>query len=819
MIYCERREEGRYLIYDSESRIKASQLTPEALEALGGPNKVSLKLHEPTGLVLPLFKRIPVSQIGNTRDLPNWFQIMRQNPERAEEAIGKLEQMLTAVGVEYTDEDIREIVYTPLECMSPELLGGLDRELLEYVDGDLAVSRIIQSRILVDDVKYSHDNVTRSGISTNDAPIGLRLPDSDIIVSHVLGEPYQTTGYESTFNVYPNSPYKQYPNRLYKLRHIEPILATTNPTVRKQKVQEAIDYFETTFKKKLSAQEVRNITAFEAIPIEHVIGNADNDTVEIYSNEQPFYENLIDFIKYHIHKFNKEVMIADSEEAIQAKSDEDFRTGNLPVRLIEYLTQILDDVLRANFYHTGNFNYIVGDLDAKEDDDDDSIYEKGSDASEKDTMEIGVTKQNHTDADLDKRAAEYLLFSGKNHTASVWAEGIVKLMRWGDRKVRNLNVGVNNTQYLDLKTMALVTQDLADLSQFEVDADEQGRTLDALAVSFYDFKPEGSKRASSYPFIVYGKEYGFVPSDDEEYSVSYVTTLFDIVQSYLKQQPSVYYLAFDGEKFYRDGGDSKEIDVVYVELQHLIDNKPKIKVSDELMDYAIDNNVVLMQGNAYSLLNAEALEYYMSDEPLLERLAETPKPMRSNVIQGGLLKIFQEGASDYGAGSGEEDLVDLLNWYYKEVYPTHLEGYNKLFGFASAGTANPNINVVNLKASHLFMDAEQPQQAEEPQEERLEFMYPIYNGPELTYNKILRSPKDPTPIGACAILPDKSLVFAGLDEVTSFAIDGAPVNTASVIVKMLEVTLGADTSNGYVTPHQVKSPDSIFKIYRALAGK
>lgn len=815
MLFYEGSRQGKFIIYDDETDFKAWELNPSALEKIGGPEYVSLRVHDATGLLLPMYRTLPPSKINNSIDLgQNWFAGAHQSKHDLSRAYNNLPPMLQSKNVIPTEELVDTLIQTPLKCKTPDMLSRLSEGLLDYVDGDMSVTRIIQSRILVDDVEFPHQNITYSNIQSNDETIGLRLPDADVIISHVLGEEYDSTGFESTFNVYPRSAYKQYPNRFYKLRHIEPILATSNPAVRKQKIQEAVDYYTSNISS-LTNEDEKLIAAFEVLPIEHVLGNPENDTVDIYDNERNYYENLIAFIKFHIKKFNQEVMISESDEAIEAKSEEDFNTGNLPVRLTEYLSQILKDVLVANFYHTGNFDYQKGDIDKEEDDD--GVYRGFNDNSDDKTLSIHISKQNHTEADLDKRAEEYLMMSSKRHTASVWAEGIIKVMRWGDRKVRNLNVGVNNTQYLDMKSLVLVTQDLSDLSQFEVDKDPQGRSLNVMGYSYCDFTPKDSRRAVSYPFVLLGKEYGYVPSDPEEYSISYATTLFDIVRSYTMGKPSVFYINFDGEKFVdelKETGSS--VSLVELSLEQLISGKPKIKILDELTDYAIDNNVVLMHGTSYGLLNQEALGEYMSDEPLTERLVETPKPMRTSVVQGALLKLFQEGAKDYSSSSDSIDLVDLLNWYYNEVYPTHLEAYTKMFGLAKVDEAVlSKINAKNFKAAHFFTEPE----IDEQEEERPQFMYKVYDGPELQFVKIIYSAANPKIVGGYAVLPNKTMVFAAPDEITSLIVNSQDMPLAKVIARLFEVMVSADTTNIIDHPNQVMSNDTMHKIYLAIVGK
>lgn len=784
--------EGRFLIYDSISKFKASDLTEESLEMIGGTDAVSIKVHEATDLLLPFMKQKSLTDPNNF-NIPKWFESMIQNADKKDMALKGIAQRLKTANIEFTDEDVEAIVNIPLD-LDARRTSSVSPKLLEYTVGDMQATTKMRRRVMVDDAPYKHPNATLNQTANTD-PLSIRLPDADVVASHTIGESYASTPFQDT--------YTPYPNRLYRTKQIVSILTSATPEIRQDNIKRTIEMLQKAYEIKIGDVEARKLrSAFELLPLDHVVGNPDNDTVGILPNEQNYYENLIEFIKYHINKFNKEVMVNSSEEEIKAKSEQDFNTGVLPVRLTEYLDTLLFDVLNGNFYHTGNFNFMVGDLD---DPDEESNSREAAD----DTLNMIMAKDDPRQSDLNIVASSYLGLSARAFTAAVWAEGIVKLMRWGDRKVKNLNVGTNNTQYLDLQTMNLVTQQLADLSQFEVEQDEQGRTLDVLAYAYSDFIPEGSKRAKSYPFLLVGSEYGYVPGVEESISVTYITTLFDVVRSYTEGVPTVYDLSFVDGKFVDE---ARRTDMLNLDLEELRKGNRKIKISEELIDYAVDNNVTKMQGTAFSLLRQEELRDYMSNEPLMTRLAETPKPMRTNVVQGALLSVFQENAEN----NDTTNLAELLNWYYEEVYPAHLEGYNKLFGFESKDEEASKINVKNLKTSHFF---NQQEEVVEEQEEIVEFMYPVYEGPELQFGKIARNGKDDTVIGAYALTPEGVRVFAGTDEIKEFSMSVPTVQTGQILLNLYEIMLSADSKNNYTAKHKVMSATSAFSIYKGLAGK
>jgi len=65
--------DGRFLIYDSETKFKASELTLETLELIGGTEGVRLRYHEATGLVLPYILTKFRTDTKNSHNLFRWF--------------------------------------------------------------------------------------------------------------------------------------------------------------------------------------------------------------------------------------------------------------------------------------------------------------------------------------------------------------------------------------------------------------------------------------------------------------------------------------------------------------------------------------------------------------------------------------------------------------------------------------------------------------------------------------------------------------------------------------------------------------------------
>lgn len=388
--------DGRFLIYDSDSQFKASELTPESLQLLGGLEAVKLKYHEETDLVLPFMVSKSITD-PNNHNLLKWFENMINNKDKKDMALKGLTDRLTQAKIPFTQEDVQAIVNIPLD-LDARRESPVSPQLLDYTSGDGQASMAIRRRIMVDDVNYKHPNKTLNQNENTDE-LGIRLPDADVVLSHIIGEPYADTPFQGT--------YSPYPNRLYRMKQIVAILTSSTPAIRLDHINRTIAMLTDTYNIKIPPAELRQLrSTFKLLPLEHVVGNPDNDTVEIFDNERAFYENLVDFIKYHIHKFNKEVMVNSTEEEIAAKSEQDFNKGILPVRLSEYLEQLLYDVLYSNFYHTGNFNYVRGDLENPEESD--TVSD-----SDDNNMALIVAKDDINQSDLNILAGNYLTLSAK----------------------------------------------------------------------------------------------------------------------------------------------------------------------------------------------------------------------------------------------------------------------------------------------------------------------------------------------------------------------------------------------------------------------
>lgn len=794
--------DGRFLVYDSTNGFRADDLSVETLNGLGGPEVVKLKMHEAARIVLPSMVSKPLVSADQVT-ISNWvFKVISDRATAEVSLRAYLEQKKVAV----TEKDIQAMLEIPINC-EDQKNTSIPKEFLKFATGDAEALRVLKHRIIEDDIQFKNANKTLLQQANTDK-VSVRLPEADVILTHELGSSYPS--------IYAEVPFDPYPNKLYRVKHIINILKAGSAPERAEQIRNVINILKSTYYVTVSDIEARKLeVSFELLPYEHVFGHKENDTIPILDNERDFYQNLIDFIKWHIHAFNKEVMTRADEAEITDKSEKDFQNGVLPLRLQEYLQTLLYNVMDRQFGHTGNFN-IEKDFFKDDDDDDDS------DSDTDDKHKVMITKHDPKSSDLDVLAANYLQLSAKQFTASVWAEGIIKLMRWGDRKIESLYVGENNTQYFDIASMELITTQTADLSNFEAEVDSEGRSISPLGLAFCEFKPKGESRRRAYPFVFVGYEVGSLPGVEEKVKPLSTLTLFDIVRSYTIGTPLIQGIDFDGSKF---SSDYREELTVFT----LADvAKKQVRVIEELTDFAIDNNISKIAGLASCLINAEDLKEYMDSSPLIARLGDAPKQLRNSVVQGALLDLFQEGAND----TNLLDLAELLNWYSVEVYPTHLNGYCNLFGYENKtekleDQAPVKLSTKNLATANFFGVNGQTEdtiteESEETEEEE-EFMYNTYEGTEpLNFNKIVHKVGDTlTVIGGVAAIAGEGkpvLVFAGVEEISGFAANAEEKGVGSVITRMWEACVCADKRNNLTTKTMVLSPLSIGMIYKGLGG-
>lgn len=769
-----------FLIYDSELEISGGKYSLQTLEALGSTSEVGLKVHQPTGLVLPYFKNKKV--IGDRSiSIPDFISNLIKTEMPYENLKNNLIGMLKQRGVtDVTEETLRAIYNMPFEAKSSRTAPAT-KDILQYAE-EVSAIRELNTRIVVDDVDYPNPNETYIRNSESDK-VGFRLLNSEVIFNHELNTEYDSTPAASTI--------PSYPSMVYITTSIKDILSAPE-TKRKDQIKMAIKKLVNDYEYKISDSEANKlIRDFRPMPLDHVIGSADNDALPIQDNEQQFYENLIAFIKYHIHRFNREILVGKTDEEIAAKSEQDYASGNLPMRLQEYLHRILYDILKASYYHTGNFNYLNGDFDIED--------ESGNDTE----VDVGlvITKEDRNKSDLDIFVLDYVKASSERLGSSVWAEAIIKLMRFGEQKPLNLIVGENNTQSLDMTHLKSITAELTNLSAFEVDKDDKGRSSDAIAVSFIDFENPETGSPHSYPFVLVVNREGTIPNIDDKVNEITTTTLYDVVEAYEEGHGDIMDISFNGSRF---EADYPLEPLEEIEASSLVGRKSQ--VTDKLLDFAIDNGIQLMKGTSFSVINIDDVAEFKDSTPLLERLANTPKVLRMLTIQGALNSVFNYGASDYN----NTDPIELLNWYYQNVYQIHKHKMAEVLGLGEPNKPN----VVTLEATNFFGIDEEIKDENNSMEGQ--FMYNVYEGTLPQMHKIIKSTKDNTVIGGFVALKGVGYLVAHISEVQGFPVSAQEVPYQTLAPSLVGAMLSADPGSSIKSTTQLASDKTIEKIYNEL---
>lgn len=791
--------DGRFLLLDTETGFRADQLTAESLESLGGVEVVKLKIHEKSELLLPYILNKPVVN-PNQLNLADWTEKVNVSAAKSETMLRKA---LTTKNIEETEENIQALLEIPVNVKKQASLP-LPKNFLKFAAGDPMATRAVKRRVSEDGVQYKHPNKTVPQLDAVD-PIYIRLPDPDVVITHEIGESYPSSQIDLQF--------KPYPNILYRMKYIKNVLKAPTVEERTTQLKKMISLAKTQYLTEIPDTEANKLVKnFELLPYEYVFGKKENDALPIMDNELPFYENLVEFIRYHIQAFNKEVMVNSSEEEIAQKTESDFASGNLPLRLQDYLIDLLFYICTKNFGHTGNTNITL-------DEDEDEEGEGNSDS-----FQVSIAKRDRRQSDLNIVVSSYLSSSAERYGAQVWAEGIVKMLRWGERRIEALYVGTNNTQSLDLYDMDIITSATVDLTNFEAEVDEQGRSLIALGSSFVEFKTEDSISRKTYPFVIAAYTLGKLPGMDQYIKPITVMTLFDIVRSYTTGKPVLRDISFDGTEFWYEY-EGEPDPLLQTDMSEI--KEEKAYLLEEFVEFAIENGVTKFGGSAKAVMDQDVLEEYNDGAPLLRRLAKTPKPMRNAVVQGAFLNVFSKAAEDLN----ERNPVSLLNWYLVNIYPHHLQAYSDTFQVeveevaVATAESTAGLNATNLGTASFFgvADTDTVEVKREVQEEENEFMYNVYDGDKLQFGKLVHEVQgNKLIIGGYARVEKNGkqvMVFADSTEVESYSATLDEANVKSMIARFWEISVSADKNNNRTPVSMVMSQNTIGKIFRAIFGE
>lgn len=177
-----------------------------------------------------------------------------------------------------------------------------------------------------------------------------------------------------------------------------------------------------------------------------LIGDADNNDLDIQPNEMEFYNAMKELINYGIRQEYPE---KDLEECISNHISS--------ARVKNYLKNLAVAVAGVNWGFTGYFpisqlaNFDVSDLEDLENDSDDRGEDEGSgDMESAEGKKTFFAKEFSQDGMFD---GEYIITDviDKASCTDIYApaEAVIKLLRWGDRKPTRLKLNALS-EYLDL---------------------------------------------------------------------------------------------------------------------------------------------------------------------------------------------------------------------------------------------------------------------------------------------------------------------------------------------------------------------------------
>lgn len=199
------------------------------------------------------------------------------------------------------------------------------------------------------------------------------------------------------------------------------------------------------------------------IPVTYIIGNPQNNMLGIQPNEMRYYEALKNLIIEGIMIENN-VVTRDEVEALMAQ-------GKRSKIVDQYLADLAADAFAVNWTHTGMvLNTIESEVTDDDDDDSQGNVEIGvaypgyyrvdfKDGELITTMLVETCRKKFTEGSFIEGITRIRHYCNNQiFNSFAWAEALIRLLRWGDRKPSCLCIkSFDNSkpEYLDLNTMTL----------------------------------------------------------------------------------------------------------------------------------------------------------------------------------------------------------------------------------------------------------------------------------------------------------------------------------------------------------------------------
>lgn len=589
MIY----HDNEILIYDDRSTASADDLTSDFVA-----ERCTIILYPNSTFLVPFINSFPLAP---KKDLPGFF--------KADMHLG-VEQHFSIM--KRALPDASDEVINTLIVINEKVKQSLTikRDLTHLANDDADVIEALDKRMVRSGFAPNCVNSTKT-MDTPSSELFIKIPGDSFIRQYI--DQYTDAPVPNLFNVM-----NPYPSPLYRIPKIEEVLSA-NIQDRPRMIKKLVDGFRKISEGIFPKDTDFYIKNFKDIPLEHVIGDSRNNDIKIQKNEQVYYDALVEFINYHIMLHNKQIHKDFSNEELEVQTKSDFDTGVLPTGLKLYLEKLLSTIITFQYFHTGFFSH----MDDLFDDEDSDNTDEGSSSEDSDTTSGSkfYYSNNEDDrliqSDADVVLIDYLQISALIYGASVYAEAIVKLLRWGDRKPQRLIVGENNPNTFDLFTMRSITStiDFSTLDPIEFD----GRMY--IVEGFVKVSVERlGLSEETVAALILNKVYKH-PYTGEDCYVWYIISIPDFIEEYKTVKDIVGINYVDGKYIvdndYRELGEYNHSDLAgYRFLQ-------TSSVSDTLINLAIRN----VQSQAYAVLNSDSLYNIKLDknQTLAESILSAPE--------------------------------------------------------------------------------------------------------------------------------------------------------------------------------------------------
>lgn len=677
--------DNNFLIFDSENIIRGDDLSSDTLDDLFYSDKFSIKCYPKTKMLIPYLDSIKGEDFVNIKG----FYILYKNIKNNSEAFLKTFNQI--------DLEVFKTLISVAEAIEYRTNNEkIYNDISEYMVGDIVTIQEYNKQKAISPLKYASYNHSLNQKSEFDK-LFIELPPSSTITSFI----------DKNVASIPkmNDICKPYPSPLYFTIDIGKIIDSA-PNKRLEVIRGTV--------KRLAEMDIsigeaeKLLNKFQILPKECVYGDTINDDLEIQVNEKDYYDALIEFIKYHINLYNSSALTEMSREELDIKNKSDFDTCNLPRRLEAYLESLLSYITRYHYNHVGKFK-IDKSIYADDEDIEDS---SGSTSSREDETQIGY-ETNHRGSDADIDIKGYIQMSGFEYGASVWAEAIVKLCRWGTRKPCSLLVGEGNQNVIDLRNMEVKTSVINLLNAKKI-LDSQNRSYYLESYSTKTFIRNDIAQEMPSVFVL-REEYTNPANEEEIIYVRSAISVHDLVKEYLAGREFISGIDCADGLFYTDD----DVDVVpHVESSSLL-GLNSIQNIPSFVEFCDKNDIVGARTMSHALIHHESLNVFVPNtEDYLGHIAAQLSTVRNNVLYGCWIDIFDKTAIDSDIAS----LSEFLEFYTENVY--------KQFESMFYNHHEDQISISVLSKSSMFtnMIAEENIINEEVQDDEEEIELRLYEG-------------------------------------------------------------------------------------------